>query len=94
MQVVRGGGAMPGGVGEVPGHDVRGGCPAGPGVGGRNVEAGLDRDHDRCVKWSSKVATKNTCQPRGNEGAKTSRLRSLAVDYFHSSFASMGVELM
>jgi hypothetical protein len=49
LQIVRGGGAMPGRVGEVPAHDVRGGCPAGPGVGCRNVEAGLYGDRDRCV---------------------------------------------
>jgi hypothetical protein len=28
---------------------VVGGCPAGPGVRGRNVDAGLYRDHDRFV---------------------------------------------
>jgi len=49
LQVVRSGGAMPGGVSEIPVCDVGGGCPAGPGVGCRNVEAGLYGDHDRCV---------------------------------------------
>lgn len=68
LQVVRSGGAMPGGVSEIPAHDVVGGCPAGPGVGCRNVDAGLYGDHDRCVNWSSKVATKTDVNREGTKG--------------------------
>ena len=64
---------MPGRVGEVPAHDVVGGCPAGPGVGGRNVDAGLYRDHNRFVNWSLKIGTKNSHVDR--EGTKELRLR-------------------
>ena len=45
-----------------------GGTPADPGVGGRNVDAGLYRDHDRFVNWLSKVATKTHVNREGTKG--------------------------